>query len=224
MVICSLRQHHRLPDVLRQTADKLTFCQRVRGWPDSTGSGSGRHRRKSLLTRAVSESLEDHISISSCCLYPRNLTVSSGSLCWGLFVHSRNLPALRSPAQHPHCVQNTLCTIHIWQKENMQAFFHSNPMGAGQSQDIDHQLIHQWLDFALHIFKQDCHSHCEPLKLQAIHNDLSSLNDFLRASLFELKSKGKLHPSFPFRIRWDSQHTNSSPQNVFFPKSSFPVL
>lgn len=43
-----------LPGLVRQTAVKLAFCQKTRGWPDSTDSGSGRCRKRNLLSRTAS--------------------------------------------------------------------------------------------------------------------------------------------------------------------------
>ena len=58
-----------------------------------------------------------YISILHCCLHPRNVIVSSASLCLGLFVHSGGSSGTKTtPVQHPHYVQNTFGTVHIWQK------------------------------------------------------------------------------------------------------------
>lgn len=82
----------------------------------------------------------------------------------------------KTPGQHAHYVQNTsVCSSHL-AKGNLHASFHSNPVGA-MSQDIDHELIHQQLDFCpLYLQAGLLYNHCETLKLQTTHNDLNKVS------------------------------------------------
>lgn len=83
----------------------------------------------------------------------------------------------KTPVQHVHYAQNTsVCSSHL-AKGNLHASFHSNPVGAGQSPDIDHELIHQQPDFCpLYLQAGLLYSHRETLKLQTTHNDLNKVS------------------------------------------------
>lgn len=152
-----------------------------------------------------------YISIPPCCLHPRNLTYPQLLFVEAyLSIQGGSSGTKTTPVQHPHCVQNTLCTVHICTQGKQQGSFHRTLGMHVNPGTLIHPLIHQQLDFCpLYLQTRLPRSDYAPLKLQALHNDL------IRES----------PPIFPFRGRQDSQHTNSSPKNaLFFPKSSFLLL